>query len=673
MNLFDQYGIKEVADVTLYSIHKKQDGSGDLYYVPAIYFDTLKVSTVEQTADSTWAQGGLGNKNLIGWDSNKTINVSLEDALCTPASLGLCWNGILSANWKDGHVKFNSEVCGCENPVKRLSRMEKVFYPRSDKANSCISNLLPQISADAVDNYLGLLKISSVVDGTDVRGFGMVKNHTYRWKMAIESVVQSIAVVPDRFFDIKGKSYPIDWDRKVSVHSLPTYESYKDAIIYKINSKGRCHIPPMAKIIFDEAMASQGEIVTLTLENYLEDVSDEVDNSTITLAKYLEENGFTLYEEGYFSKTENDETTYYIPFESFDTRISGIYIAAQPTTLEDDAVPAQYKFSYVPKAFQLAPAGIESLLPNCRNEVTADAYDNTLVSYLQNHAHTNTKYIDRLGSITNSSVTCDIKDGEYLAIIVDNNDNYIPLIGKITDINNEERAKSTVSWYKPTVDIDTTQFKGIDMWLRFESINEMIYYLITKYEDNILSINPASIKALNQTGSHTWAVNDNYTTVLRNTDQESEKAQGKLWAYVNPRTMAPYSDDYWFSEGEPYYIKSLTLAPKGKRIKGNKIVVKADQWPGNYMFVGETWLRDRDTGNDQRLQIKIPMCKVKSDQSLTLEAAGDPVVFNLDLEVATPKSGKMMDVTAYEIATKMVAGENGCYYAVDGSSEVLSE
>jgi len=33
----------------------------------------------------------------------------------------------------------------------------------------------------------------------------------------------------------------------------------------------------------------------------------------------------------------------------------------------------------------------------------------------------------------------------------------------------------------------------------------------------------------------------------------------------------------------------------------------------------------------------------------------------------------MMEVTAYEIATKMIEGENGCYYAVDGSSEVLSE
>jgi len=33
----------------------------------------------------------------------------------------------------------------------------------------------------------------------------------------------------------------------------------------------------------------------------------------------------------------------------------------------------------------------------------------------------------------------------------------------------------------------------------------------------------------------------------------------------------------------------------------------------------------------------------------------------------------MAEFTAYEVATKMVEGENGCYYAVDGSAEVLSE
>ena len=65
MGIFEQYGIKEVADVCIYSIHKKQDNSGDVYYVPALYLDTLKVSSVEKTAENVWAQGGLGNSRLI--------------------------------------------------------------------------------------------------------------------------------------------------------------------------------------------------------------------------------------------------------------------------------------------------------------------------------------------------------------------------------------------------------------------------------------------------------------------------------------------------------------------------------------------------------------------------------------------------------------------------------
>lgn len=143
MGLFEQYGIKEVADVTLYSIHKKQDGSGELYYVPALYLDTLKVSTVEKSAESVWAQGGLGNARLIAWDYGKTIDVTLEDALCTPASLGLCWNGVLNADWRDAEVKYNTDVCYCKNPVNRISRMEKAFFPRQDRDGAVISRLLP--------------------------------------------------------------------------------------------------------------------------------------------------------------------------------------------------------------------------------------------------------------------------------------------------------------------------------------------------------------------------------------------------------------------------------------------------------------------------------------------------------------------------------------------------
>ena len=84
MNIFEQYGIKEVADVTLYGItYDKYDNE---VYIPVMYFDTLKVSTVEQSAEQTSARGGLGNSELIIWDYGKEITVTLEDALYTPAS-----------------------------------------------------------------------------------------------------------------------------------------------------------------------------------------------------------------------------------------------------------------------------------------------------------------------------------------------------------------------------------------------------------------------------------------------------------------------------------------------------------------------------------------------------------------------------------------------------------
>ena len=78
MNIFEQYGLKEVANVTFYDIKTN---------MPVLFLDTLKVSTIEQTADNTDARGGWGNPALITWDYNKEVNVTLEDALFSAASL----------------------------------------------------------------------------------------------------------------------------------------------------------------------------------------------------------------------------------------------------------------------------------------------------------------------------------------------------------------------------------------------------------------------------------------------------------------------------------------------------------------------------------------------------------------------------------------------------------
>lgn len=92
-SILDRYGIKEVADVTFYQL----DSDGVPMY-PVLYLDTLKVSTIEQTAENTEARGGKGNGALIAWDYNKEINVTLEDALFSAKSMAIMFgNGLVKS------------------------------------------------------------------------------------------------------------------------------------------------------------------------------------------------------------------------------------------------------------------------------------------------------------------------------------------------------------------------------------------------------------------------------------------------------------------------------------------------------------------------------------------------------------------------------------------------
>lgn len=94
MNLFQKYGIKEVADVVFYSITEIGD---EEFYTPVLFLDTLKVSTLEKSAEKVEAKGGKGNKKLIVWNFGKEITLKLEDALFSPASMSLTWGGRLNA------------------------------------------------------------------------------------------------------------------------------------------------------------------------------------------------------------------------------------------------------------------------------------------------------------------------------------------------------------------------------------------------------------------------------------------------------------------------------------------------------------------------------------------------------------------------------------------------
>lgn len=100
-----RFGIKEVADVHFFDITATSadsvaatlsafENSGDA----VISFDTLKVSTIESTAENSEARGGKGNAALISWDYGREITVNLEDALLSMETLSLLFENNPAGN-----------------------------------------------------------------------------------------------------------------------------------------------------------------------------------------------------------------------------------------------------------------------------------------------------------------------------------------------------------------------------------------------------------------------------------------------------------------------------------------------------------------------------------------------------------------------------------------------
>ena len=130
-SILDRYGIKEVADVTFYEI---DDSTGDRG-APVLYLDTLKVSTIEQTAETADARGGKGNPKLISWDYGKEITVSLEDALFSAKSMAIMF----------GDGKASTPVSG---KVQRVA----VARRGKDVANTSVSVDMVNSAGDTVRN-----------------------------------------------------------------------------------------------------------------------------------------------------------------------------------------------------------------------------------------------------------------------------------------------------------------------------------------------------------------------------------------------------------------------------------------------------------------------------------------------------------------------------------------
>ena len=98
-----KFGVREICDVVLKAKAAQKVGNKVFYKnEPVIYFDTLKTSSMEGTATTSYAQGGRGNSRLIAWEGERTVTFTMEDALISPAGfMILSGAGLVEATAKD--------------------------------------------------------------------------------------------------------------------------------------------------------------------------------------------------------------------------------------------------------------------------------------------------------------------------------------------------------------------------------------------------------------------------------------------------------------------------------------------------------------------------------------------------------------------------------------------
>lgn len=95
--------------------------------------------------------------------------------------------------------------------------------------------------------------------------------------------------------------------------------------------------------------------------------------------------------------------------------------------------------------------------------------------------------------------------------------------------------------------------------------------------------------------------------------------------YIDPNTMDPYADGTPIAQGETYLKWTRSIAYEGQSL-GNTIEISAEKFPGTYKIVGETFIKSKSTGKDERFQFVVPQAKFQTEQTITLEASGDPSV-----------------------------------------------
>lgn len=85
-----RFGSREICNVVFKAKTNQKIGKTEFVAgQPVLYIDSATASSLEGSAEQTYAQGGRGNTRLITWEGDKTLTFSVTDALLSPIGFSI--------------------------------------------------------------------------------------------------------------------------------------------------------------------------------------------------------------------------------------------------------------------------------------------------------------------------------------------------------------------------------------------------------------------------------------------------------------------------------------------------------------------------------------------------------------------------------------------------------
>lgn len=95
------------------------------------------------------------------------------------------------------------------------------------------------------------------------------------------------------------------------------------------------------------------------------------------------------------------------------------------------------------------------------------------------------------------------------------------------------------------------------------------------------------------------------------------------------------------------HLNNMVIVHWNETIVAESITISSSTFPGTYRITGDTFARNQATGIDEFFQFIVPLAKVNPEQTITMQADGDPSTFSMTVRVLRPADGKMLQLIKY--------------------------